>query len=239
MIQNPMQIEAKAMIPGLAGGSYTISEASRLLKIPHSGRIRGWLSGYPKRAPALIDRQYQPQGRESEIGFWDLLEIRFIEHFRRKGVSMQSLRSAAALARLELKTQHPFATAASRFMTDRHRIFLHTALKTGDQCLLDLTQGQFAMYDVIEQTLAADIEFDSAHGLAQRWRPDRVRFPDVLIDPHVAFGQPALSGLQVTTSAILRTWKAENNDLEAVSDWYEVPRELVEQAIAYETALAT
>ncbi|MDG3440067.1 DUF433 domain-containing protein [Nitrospirillum amazonense] len=221
----------------LIGGFYTIQEASRILGLDSQQRIRGWLSGYAGRAEPIICRQYPPVGDSQEVGFWDLLEIRFIEHFRKQGVSLQSIRKAAHAARVELHSQHPFAMSSIRFMTDRKRIFLHFAEKTGDKKLLDLMHGQFTMYEIIEQALARGIEFSPSTGLAQRWHPKPIEFPNVVLDPLIAFGQPVIDNARIPTSALFSSWKAEGNDYSIVADWYEIDEALVRQAVEFETVL--
>jgi uncharacterized protein (DUF433 family) len=222
----------------LSGGSYTLQEAARLLGIDNASRIRGWIAGYQNRAVPIIRRQYTIDNGAQEIGFWDLLEVRFIEHFRKQGVSLQSLRKAAGAARLELKRQHPFAISNIKFMTDRKRIFMQSAEETGDRKLLDLTCGQFAMYEVIERELAKGIDFDPATGLAERWHPRPWEFPHIVLDPRISFGQPCVEQFRMPTATLFHAWKTEDGDYDVVSDWYEVDRPFVEEAVNFEMALA-
>jgi uncharacterized protein (DUF433 family) len=221
----------------LNGGSYTLQEAARLLGIANTSRIRGWIAGYQNRPDPIIRRQYMIGDGAQELGFWDLLEVRFIEHFRKQGVSLQSLRKAAEAARLELKRQHPFAISNIKFMTDRKRIFMQSAEETGDRKLLDLTCGQYAMYDVIERNLAKGIEFDPSTGLAERWHPQPTEFPHVVLNPRISFGQPCIEQFRMPTATLFQAWKTEENDYDAVSDWYEVGRPFVEEAVKFEMAL--
>lgn len=220
------------------GGFYTVSEAARLLKIDSEPRIRGWLRGYGNGAGPVIDRQYPLRNGVDEIGFYDLMEIRFIEYFRRQKISLQSIRKAAAAAREELKHQHPFALSDVKFVTDRKRIFHLTAEETNDAKLRDIVTGQYAMYDVIERFLAKGIEFHPGSGLAESWRPDPETFPDVILDPRRAHGLPVLGKHGIPTSALFGLWRAEEQDYQAVSDWYEIPSTDVEQAIEFELDLA-
>lgn len=220
------------------GGFYTVGEAARLLKIHNEPRIRGWLRGYGGGAGPVIQRQYPVQNGIDEIGFYDLMEIRFIDYFRRQKISLQSIRKAAEAARRELSHQHPFALSNIKFVTDRKRIFHLTADETNDNVLRDIVTGQYAMYDVIEEFLAKGIEFHPASGLAETWRPEPDRFPSVVLDPRRAHGLPILTEHGVPTSALFSLWRAEAQDYEAVSGWYEVPRPDVEQAVGYELDLA-
>ncbi|MBD9507938.1 DUF433 domain-containing protein [Ensifer sp. ENS07] len=233
-----MSVVAFSRTRPLAGGFYTVSEAARLLKIDNELKIRGWLRGYGGDAGPVIERQYPLRNGTDEIGFYDLMEIRFIEYFRRQKISLQSIRKAAAAARSELGHQHPFALSNIKFVTDRKRIFHLTAEETKDTKLRDIVTGQYAMYDVIEQFLAKGIEFHPASNLPESWRPDPETFPDVILDPHRAHGLPILAQHGVPTSALFGLWRAEEQDYDAVADWYEIPREAVEQAVEYELDLA-
>lgn len=216
----------------LNGGFYTASEAARLIGMDSPQRFLRWLRPSGRDAP-VIQRQYQKAGPEHEIGFLDMLEIRFVEHFRRQGVSLQSLRVAARKAREVLNVDHPFATSDVKFQTDRTRIFLQTATETGDPRLLNLMTDQLVMYAVIEQLLAKDLEFDVS-GLAMLWRPRRAEYPRIVVSPHFAFGQPVISDRLVPTAAIFRTWKAERGDYDAAAAWYEVDRDDAVQAVEFE-----
>jgi uncharacterized protein (DUF433 family) len=217
----------------LAGGFYTVTEAARLLNLESPRRVTRWLSG----PDPVILRQYPKAGTVHEVGFLDLLEIRFIEHFRKCGISLQALRRCAQNARAALGMDHPFATSNVRFQTDRRRVFMETAEETGDPKLLDLVRNQFALYAVIESVLARDLTFDVS-GFASEWRPDTVHYPSVAINPRHAFGRPTVAGAKVTTSAVFNLFKAEQGNTTAVARWFNITEEETTQAVAFESELA-
>ncbi len=219
------------------GGFYTVSEVARILKIESESKVRHWLVGHAD-AKAVIQRQYSTGFANQELGFYDLMEIRFVDYFRRQNVSLQSIRKAAAAARMELKTRHPFALSNIKFVTDRKRIFLHTAQEENDHRLMDIVSGQHAMYDVIEDFLAKGIAFAPNTGLALFWRPEEKQFPKIVIDPRIAHGQPTIEGKGVPTNTLFQLWRAEGQELEPVADWFEIDRDDVQQAIEYELDLA-
>lgn len=222
----------------VAGGFYTVREAARLLAIAQPAKITGWLHGHQGRGRGpIIQRQYQPIEGAQELGFWDLIEVRFVEHFRKQGVSLQALRKAAATARDEWKQQHPFATSNTKYLTDRREVFAKTARDVHDNILLNLVTKQFEMYTVLESVLAKGVEFDPASGLAREWRPKPAEFPDVALSPVVAYGQPAIVPVGVPTLAIYNTWKAENGSYPATSEWYEIEEKYVKQAVEFELGL--
>lgn len=220
----------------LNGGFYTAREAARLIGIGSTRIFLHWLEPTAKGAAPIILRQYQKAGQEHEVGFLDLLEIRFVEHFH-KTISLQSLRVAATNARKELKVSHPFATSNVKFQSDRKQIFLETAKQTGDRQLLNLMTNQAEIYEVIEQILAKDLEFDVS-GFARLWRPRAGDCPNVVVSPVWAFGQPVIGARRVPTSAIFRTWRAEDGDYAAAAEWYEVTTDEAREAIEFELRLA-
>lgn len=222
----------------VAGGFYTVREAARLLAIAQPSKITGWLHGHKGRGRGpIIRRQYQPIEGTQELGFLDLIEVRFVEHFRKLGVTMQALRKAAATARELWQQQHPFATSNTKYLTDRVEVFAKTARDVHDSTLLNLVTKQYEMYVVLEEVLAKGVEFDPASGIAREWKPKPVEFPDIVLSPLVAYGQPAIVHFGVPTSAIYSTWKAENGNYAAISDWYEIDEKLARQAVEFELGL--
>ena len=220
----------------VSGGFYTVGEAARLLGIQHASKVTGWLQGRKgTHAGPVIVRQYKPVENVQEVGFWDLIEIRFVDHFRRQGVSLQALRKAAQTAREEWKVQHPFALSKAKYMKDRKHIFQITAEEEKDETLLNLVTKQFAMYVVIEEVLDRGTTFDPATGLAREWRPSVKEFPHVLLSPTIAYGQPSVSG--VPTSAIYSSWRAEEGEFDAVADWFSIEPKLVREAVEFELSL--
>jgi uncharacterized protein (DUF433 family) len=221
-----------------AGGFYTPREAARLLQMPSARVIRSWLSGHTHSgAGPIIQRQYKPIDDIHEIGFLDLMEIRFVHHFRQQKISLQSLRRAAANARRELQQEHPFATSNVRFMADRKEIFLHTAEETGDDFLLNLMTNQIEIYEALEQILAKGVTFNPRSAVASRFVP-LSDCPNVIVDPRIAFGRPVIAPQFVPTETLFSLWKAEDGDYRAVADWFHIGRDQAEEAIEFEVRLA-
>lgn len=215
----------------LLAGFYSPADAARLLQVA-TPKLRGWLNGWPKSASGpIIDRDFK--GTRT-ISFLDLIEMRFIEAFRSQGVPMQTLRKAAAQARKDWKTAHPFALSKSKYLTDRRNVFAQVAEDEGDKVTWDMVSGQHEMWDVIEATIEKGVEFDPASDLARRWFPLPAEFPDVGIDPSIAFGQPALLKERIPTSALHRMWRAESGNIGRVAGAFEISEDAVRAAVEYE-----
>ena len=223
----------------LLGGFYTVSEAARLLRIENRQRISSWLKGRTdaSRKP-MFTRDYDPVKDIQELSFWDLMEVRFIDHFRRQGLSLQLLRKIADRARKEFGRKHPFALSNTKFMTDRKKIFLHTLEEEGDKKTRDILGDQFEMYDIIEKVLAKGVTFDPSSHLAELWKPLEADCPNVIINPRYAFGHPVISIKRIPTSALFKTWRAEKGNANKVADWFSVTKAEVTEAVEFETRLA-
>jgi hypothetical protein len=63
------------------------------------------------------------------------------------------------------------------------------------------------------------------------------QFPDVIIDPHFAYGHPTIGKNHVPTSALFKLWRAEKN-YKVVGDWFGIKEILAKQAVQFEKRLA-
>jgi uncharacterized protein (DUF433 family) len=228
----------------LIRGFYTLPEATRLIEVGNHRRILGWLQGYPKRATgALISRDYQPIDKQQELSFLDLLEVRFIEHFREQGVRVQTLRRCLETARELWKTDKPLATSHIRFKARKdgkdvlaEEVLRPAAEETKDPKLLSLCTRQYEIYVAIREILVKGVSFDPHSHLAVRWIPRPAKFPEIIIDPTVAYGRPT-GPSRVPTSVLYNAWKAEGRKLDPVADWYEVSLAEAKTAIDFELEL--
>jgi len=164
----------------LYAGFYTIAEAARLLNIPTS-KARGWLNGWSMSDSGPIIKRDFKESRT--VSFLDLMEMRFIEYFRKQDVSMHTLRMAAEKARAEWDKQHPFALSKAKYLTDRRTIFAQVAEAGDDRRTWDMATGQMEMWEAIESAIAKGVIFDPATDLALRWKPRQGDYPDVVVDP--------------------------------------------------------
>lgn len=221
-------------IDPLLSGFFSVSEAARLVGVSPT-LVRGWLNGYSNSALGpVVSRDFS--GTRT-VSFLDLIELRFIAIFRSQQVSMRTLRNAAAKAREDWGVSHPLALSSEKYVTDRRNIFARSAEESDDQVTWDLATGQLEMWVTIENTIEKGVEFDPQTYLARLWRPREGDFPDVIIDPKIAFGSPVISGTKVPTSVLFKQWKADGNK-EAVARWFDVSTDTVATAIEYELVAA-
>lgn len=217
-------------------GSYTAPEAARLLHTSPRN-INRWLRGYVYRR-AGEERHMAPLWRSQlsmvddhlEIGFRDLIELRFVKAFTDAGVGLLAIRNCLEYARECANDDHPFSTR--RFQTDGRTIFLESIERSGESKLLDLKKRQYAFRQIIERTFKdLDIEDDAV----ARWRPFNGK-QSIIIDPQRSFGQPIASKSGVPTVTLAQAVEAEGS-VEKVARLYEVTAAVVRDALKFEESL--
>jgi uncharacterized protein (DUF433 family) len=221
-------------------GSYKIQEAARLLRTP-AINISRWMKGYSYHrkgqvyaSPPLWKAQWAANDRNQlEIGFRDLIELRFVKAFVEAGVGLLAVRNCLDFARELVKDDHPFSTR--RFRTDGKTIFLESAKQVSDDNeMLDLKKRQYVFAQIIERTFKdLDIEGDAV----ARWRPLNGK-DSIVIDPNRSFGQPIASASGVPTIVLAQAVEAEGSH-ERVARLFEVSVAAVKDAVRFESTLGT
>jgi len=218
-------------------GFYSTADAARLLKIS-AYKIRRWLGGYRYRkagelrevAPLWVP-QFTDEEGTIELDFHDLMEVRFVAAFVAAGLNLRVIRHCLNYARHCVGQDRPFISR--RFKTDGKTIFLTGVAQMGDNSLLDLKNAQYVIRQVIEQTFR---DLDIVDDEVRSWRPFDGK-ETIIVDPHYVFGQPMVAGYHVPTVVLAQAVKVEGSE-RAAADIYEVPVELVRDAVAYEHMLA-
>jgi uncharacterized protein (DUF433 family) len=229
-------IAATSNTSPLGVGFYTVPEAARLVKTSQLN-IRRWLGGYTFRTgdktvrmPPLWRPQLPAYDHHLELGFRDLIELRFIKAFIDAGLGLKSIRHCLEYARECVNDDRPFSTR--RFLTDGRTIFLDSLRSSGESELLDLKSHQYVLKQVIERTFR---DLDISNDIVARWRPFGGK-KSIVIDPQRAFGQPIASDQGIPTIALADAVKAEGS-IKRVSQLFDVPASVVRDAVNFERTL--
>jgi uncharacterized protein (DUF433 family) len=219
-------------------GIYTVADAARLTGVS-TGRIRRWLRGYrfdvkgrEHHSGPLWHGQLEPIGRTLALGFHDLIEIKFVDAFRREGVSWTILRKAHAKAKEQFGVNHPLCT--NRFATDGREILLKLQSEPGAEGMLEFVRNQQVFYEIVNPFLR-ELEFGGGQ-VALLWRPTTSNGL-VILDPARSFGRPIVSKHGVPTENLAKS-KAVGQSIREVARWYEVEEAEVEDAVEFEQKLA-
>jgi uncharacterized protein (DUF433 family) len=233
-----------AEIVPLGIGYYTVPEAGRLLKTEPRNIVR-WLGGYSyKRGDGTVARSaplWSPQlprlGDALEIGFLDLIELRFVVAFVKHQVGLNVIRRCLENARRIIGEERPFST--HRFRTDGKSIYFESLQEadeaepaSGTPSIIDLNTGQMVFKQVVEPTFR---DLDLADGSVVQWRPYKGK-PSLVIDPKRSFGKPLAADYGVPTEALASAARAEESPQRAAG-LYAVPFAVVNDAIAFEQSL--
>jgi uncharacterized protein (DUF433 family)/DNA-binding transcriptional MerR regulator len=219
-------------------GIYSLSDAAKLTGVS-IWRIRRWLKGYDyrgrksiKHSNALWQGQLKPVENRTALGFMDLMEVRFVEAFLKRGVSWKTMRRAHERARQEFGMEHPFCT--NRFVTDGRRILLQDATEAFDQALIDIAENQREFLKIVEPFFK-ELEFTDKRMLSRWWPLGKNR--NVVVDPVRNFGQPTSAKSGVPTHILARSLAA-NKSIDVVARWFEVQPDEVRDADEFEQRLA-
>lgn len=220
-------------------GVYSLTDAQRLTGVSRH-TIRRWTQGYSYRSTnekrfsdAIIGTEVPSVDGIPVLDFSDLLEVRFLDVFRRYGVSLKVIRLASKRAQELLGRTHPFSTKI--FKTDGQTILAEIVRETQDSVLLDLVRDQFEFKRIVDPYLYHGIEYDQLQEPARWWPLGDERL--VVVDPRRSFGQPIVTPGGVPTQILKWAFDAEQS-VDAVAKWYDVPVSAVIDAIAFEEGLA-
>ena len=228
----------------VGAGIYSVSEASKLTHVSRQ-RIQRWLHGYTythknqmKVSPSVWAPHFPMIGGTYALSFRDLLEVRFVDAFRKHRVGWKTLRRAADAAMSLYKSSHPFST--QRFRTDGNTIFADLATETNEKVLLDLARSQLAFSEVLSPYLYEGLEFRNDNVV--RWWPLGTN-RSVVIDPGLSFGQPVIKQRAIPTASLYNAFKANKKQraketIEFVAAWYEVEVSAVQDAIDFERKIS-
>lgn len=225
-------------------GVYTLADAALLVGADKAA-INRWLYGYryshhrnnrtvPYRSEALWQPQYASSDlSERVIGFQDLLELRVVREFVRRGVPLLVVRRCLETAREIFGRDYPFTR--QRFVTDGATIF-HEVIRSNDGSpeILNLRTRQYAFREIIKDSLYSGIEYKN--GSAQRWYP-MPRNRAVVIDPAVQFGRPVIEEQAVPTASVYACYLAEDKNRSTVSRLFEIAPRMVDAAVRFEEKL--
>lgn len=197
--------------------------------------IRRWVTGYTRKSDttlkfvkAVVSRDYAAINDKIALSFLDLIELQFIQAFRKHDITWAVIRKAAESAQKILDCPHPFATR--KLYTDTKTILLKIADESNETSLIDLVHSQYEMDAIVTPFLIECLDFTD--GLVSRWWP-LGKDHRIVIDPALNFGKPVVFPENIPTETLFAAYKAEKSTV-SVADWYEIDESLVIKAIEYE-----
>lgn len=209
------------------------SEAARLLRVAQS-TLHYWLDGGERRGVS-----YRPvlrvEPRHDRVVTWaEFVEAALLREYRRTHrVPMGELRHFIDVLRERSGVPYPLATRRPLVM-DR-QLVREAQIEAGldaEYCLVAEASGQL----ILTAPAEAYVHRVQWRGdVAAGWRPHDDPGSPVLIDPDVRFGKPSINGI---STAVVREHDEAGEDVDEIAADFELSREDVRWALAYENSIA-
>jgi uncharacterized protein (DUF433 family) len=219
-------------------GVYTLREAHRFTGVPMRS-IQRWAYGYKylgrrgfQHSAPIVSSGIDVEGARV-IDFGALLEVRFLNAFRKHGLSWKTIRRSAEAVIELLGKRYPISSRI--FKTDGKQILAEIVRYVGDKQLLNLVKRQYEFEKVISPMLYAGVEFDDLDEPFRWWPLGTDR--RVVIDPARAFGAPIIAKTRIPTSVLDGAARVEGS-IEAAAEMYDVEFSAVEDAVEFERRYA-
>lgn len=220
-------------------GLYTVGDVAHLTKI-NATRVRRWIAGYSYRSSGKS--KSQPPVWEPEIptidgvltlSFNDLLEVRWVDIFRKAGVLLPNIRNAITELRDIYGVKYPFST--ERVFADGMAIMIELEDEAGKKFFYEVSGSRnYGFWEVLVQNLKVGYVFNE--GIAEKWHPDENEFGRIVVDPAVAFGRPVVEGTRLDTGVLASAYAAEQS-FDLVGEWYGIDSDAVQQAVSFHRQL--
>jgi uncharacterized protein (DUF433 family) len=169
---------------------------------------------------------------EPLVTFADLLEMRFIAHFRKSRLPWSRILNGLPLLR-ELVFKAPQAGTLV-FESDGATIFANALGEKGDHKGIELDSRQHVMLEMLEATFREELRF-TPDGAIQSWLPRR-QYPHVFCDPNIQFGEPIVAP-GVPTAVLYDDFLRYGGNVSRVAHRYGVDADVVTEAARFEADL--
>ncbi len=214
---------------------YTVSEASRYLRIPVS-TLRSWVAGRFYSVSEGQRRRFVPiilrPQDQTLLSFANLIEAHLVEAIRKNhNIPLRKIRVAQSF----LEDTEDISLAEADLLTDGVEIYV----KKMEHILSASEMGQVIITDVLNRFLdrietkgKVPIRFFPITRLGIEESPRRI-----VMDPTIDFGKPVVNGTRVGTRIIFERYLA-GDGIRMLSQDYSLDTEDVEEAIRCEQAAA-
>lgn len=222
--------------------AYSVAEVSRLVNMK-PWTVRRYLRGYEydyeytdgahrtKQPPVVkSNKQYQ----EPYASFLDLVDLLFVDVLLKRGYGLPTIRKALDEVRERLGTPH---FGQSVFFASGNEHIMWKSSKYNRDIIALQSGGQMAIPEIVE-LLDDKLDFEEVtdYGFANRYFPKGAQ-DYIVIDPEIAFGRPVLKNRGVPTNNIYDLYLGEQEKIEPVSAWFNIPAPEIKAAVSFEQSL--
>ena len=208
-------IKYKITAPKLGEGIFLITDVATILRLPYA-KVRHLMRNY---------WQENTFGEEKNkaINFYGLIEFYTYYKLRELGVKASEIKKAHSILSKDLNSKYPFALSSIK--TDGSKVWYE---RLGELIKVD-GKKQLAIKEFLKEFLQ-QIEYDK-YNIAERFYPLK-NSKSVVVDPKHQFGQPTISGRNITTSAI-RKMHEGGETVKNIANLYDIKQSQVTGALHY------
>jgi uncharacterized protein (DUF433 family) len=218
----------QANIIGVGTGIYTVTEISRILRIPYF-KVNRWLNKYwDGELGKIFNTKYSRTTDGSKaVSFHTLIEFYIVFELLNSGVKITEI----VKARIELskitKTLFPFAQKAvlENIKSDGSKIFFNVG--KGDILSLDGTKQLNISF---VQTFFKNLDFDNELLASKFWPLGKSK--NIIVDPSRKFGHPVIEHTNIYPEAVYNLFKA-GEPVSFISFIYDIKEKDVYDAIEF------
>lgn len=192
--------------------------------------LRTWFRGWPGGKPPVLATDGGTDGPLT-LSFFNVVEARFLDAYRRRGVSMQRVRRALNFVSEHLPGfERPLLKP--EFETDGRALFIELQEAGETPMLLDATGGGQLVWPEAVREHFQSLVFDDRGDPSRLWLDDRRR---VMLDPRFGWGLPVIKGSGVRTDILFERFEA-GEEFDAIAEDFSLKTSEVETAVAWERA---
>lgn len=203
------------VVPKIGEGIYLIKDVANILMLPYY-KVRHLMKGF------WYENSFGEE-KNIAINFYSLIEFYTFFKLRELGVTANEIKRAHSILARDLNIKYPFALAGIK--TDGKTVWYETL-----ETLIKIDgKKQYAIKEFIIEFLHK-IEFGD-NNLAQRFYPLE-KSKVVVVDPKHQFGQPTISGRNITVS-IIKKMHDGGESINDIAKLYDIRDSYVKQALEY------
>ncbi len=214
--------------PRLGTGIYTMPDIALILGIPYA-KINRWINKFwNERLGNYFGSTYSWNvDLTKAVNFYTLVELFVFYQISEAGVSSKRILDAHQILSGQFKTPYPFAMKKilENIRTDGQKVFFEQY--DGSIYSLDITK-QFNLGFIKE--FCKNLDFDGNSIVLRYWPLGKNRM--ILCDPHHQFGQPIISGTNISAEVINEMHLAGESDW-FIASLYKISENSVKDAIEF------
>ena len=216
-------------------GAYTFADAARYVRAPVA-TVRAWFLGTKTGWGVFHPVLQMDDSRHRMLSFRNLVELHVLNSIRKRHrVTLYRVRIAIEILSESWKSEHPLAE--QDILTDGYELFARVS-----GLLTNVSDHDKQIH--LDKVLRAALQRIERHpaGEARKLFPfptaevESAEPRTIEINPSIQFGRPCLAGTGVPTEIVYQRHQG-GDEADILADDYEIPLELIREAIRFEQDL--